>query len=51
MTNSEEWEEIVESFQPKTEEQKKKEVEAITKQLQIALPLPDIIVRNAKNKN
>ena len=42
---TEEWEEIVESFQPKTEEQKRKEVEAETKRLQ--LPLPDMIIRNA----
>lgn len=41
---TEEWEEIVESFQPKTEEQKRKEVEAETKRLQ--LPLPDMIIRN-----
>lgn len=42
---TEEWEEIVESFQPKTEEQKRKEVEAETRRLQ--LPLPDMIIRNA----
>lgn len=41
---SEEWQEIIESFQPKTEEQKRKEVEAETKRLQ--LPLPDMIIRN-----
>lgn len=40
---TEEWEEIVESFQPKTEEQKRKEVEAETRRLQ--LPLPDMIIR------
>lgn len=44
MTNSEEWQEILEDFVPKTEEQKRKEVEAETKRLQ--LPLPDMIIRN-----
>jgi uncharacterized membrane protein (DUF106 family) len=48
MTNSEEWQEIMDTFQPKTEEQKRKEVEAETRRLQ--MPLLDIIVRDQTRK-
>ena len=49
MTTSEEWEDIIQSFQPKTEEQKRKEVEAETKRLQ--LPLLDVVIRNVSYKD
>lgn len=45
MTTSEEWQDIIQDFAPKTEESKRKEVEAETRRLQ--LPLPDMIIRNA----
>lgn len=46
--NSEEWEDVIKDFQPKTEEQKRKEVEAETRRLQ--LPLPEIKIRDVGSK-